>query len=227
MRKAAKADITATTESGKYVDGEALNKAFGLPGVRVDTAPDASFVLHGDDIAITTAAHFSPEEFEILEHGKWVTLPKVVHRWATWVIFRHVPTDVIFIFVITHLQHLPLGANTVKKYDQERHDALALVFQYTKQLQQDALLRYPNCEVIHAIVTGDMNSKHSDPFDSSVGVSLAAKEAGFKDAGSDYIDRSFYSPGVEVADAKMIPTNGATDHVKAFAATFKMYNNKA
>lgn len=228
VRSVARASLVTTCESGTYADGERLDKWFGWGGKRNGTvATGESFVLHGDSVPITTAVHFDPKKYDVLDEGKWVTVPSTTHRWATWVLLRHTESRVVFIVAVTHCQYLPKGPNVVKKYDEERYSQIAATLKLTKGLQAKVLKSRPELDVVPALVAGDMNSQHSDRYDASAGVSKAAKDNGFVDAGSTIIDRIFHSPtGVTVNEHRTVSTLGGTDHKTAFAASFTLTNRK-
>lgn len=196
-----------TTESGTYAAAEKLNKWFGWGG--------KAFILHGGSMPITTAAHWNPKVWKL--RAEWghsdkspiITLPSSTHRWATAVLLEQVASGGLLLAGITHLQYLPKGPNTIRKYDREREAQLGGLLRWLNQTGDDL-------GVPARLAVGDFNGLHSDPYD---GPGKAMAKHGYVDAGDSagskaIIDR-FAVRGLKVLGHKVVPTNGATDHKTA------------
>jgi hypothetical protein len=200
VRAAARASVVVTTESGNYDDGARLNRAFGWGGRR-----GTSFILHGASVPITTAIHWNPATYELVDEGQFETTGST-HRYATWVLLEHKASNERFAVGATHLVPWPKGPNTIRKYDIQREQSFGAF-----------LAKLKNVAGIHpALGAGDLNGKRTDPYD---GPGKAMAKQGFIEAktGRAVIDR-ICGRGVTFTEHHVLPTRGATDHDTAVAA---------
>lgn len=226
VRNDARASLVWATESNNYDAGEALNKAFGWGGQRAGKAgvTRPSFVLHGGSLGITTALHWDPDRWRLLDDGLFVTLPGSTHRWGTWVTLEHLASHQPVAHGITHLQYLPKGPNTVKRYEVEKHDQLSSMLRQLDVVADAAAKRYG--KPVPRLCAGDFNSDRNDMYDASVGVGKAIAQHGYADAAvaahahiggnQPQIDRVAVK-GVGVDEHLILPTRGGTDHPTAVA----------
>ncbi len=108
VRRAAKASLVVTTESGPESDAELLSREFGWR---------SAFARRGGYAPIATAVHWDPEKYKFVRAWQFVTLPGSTHRWGELVKLLHRSSGENFYVGATHLQYLPKGPNTVRKYD--------------------------------------------------------------------------------------------------------------
>lgn len=226
VRADARASLVWTTEAGPYADGERLNREFGWGGHRAgdpDTpAGRASFVLHGDSVPICTALHWDPDKYRVLDEGMFVTLPGSTHRWGTWVLLEHLLSRGLEAHGITHLQYLPKGPNTVKRYEVEKFKQLDSMLRQLDIVADAAAKTYGR--PVPRACAGDFNSTRKDKFDASDGVGKAIKGRGYQDAAvvaathvngnAPQIDRVAVK-GWTVDEHGIYPTRGGTDHTTA------------
>lgn len=219
-------DLALVCESNTYADGRRLNKAFGWSGVMVGDGPKPSFVLHGPDVRITTAAHWRPG-IELLAEGQFDTLPGSTHNGATYALNRC--DGVLWLDLVTHLQYLPKGANTTRtKYDTERQQQLSTALSRAQVLAAEFAREYGVARV-PVIVGEDFNGARTDAYD---GPGAAMKTYGYRDVeqvASDrvpaaIIDRLGVSAGITVNRYRAISTNGATDHPHAVLVDLTITN---
>lgn len=200
VRNAARASLVVTTESGNYDDGARLNREFGWGGKRGE-----SFILHGGSVPITTAVHWDPDKYRLIDEGQFETTGST-HRYATWVKLEHEASGEKFVVGATHLVPWPIGPNMIRKYDYQRESAFG---SFLKQLVGIA-------GGLPILAVGDLNGKRSDPYD---GPGKAMAKYGFTEAkaGKAIIDR-ICGKGVTFVEHTILPTRGATDHETAAAA---------
>ena len=206
-----------TTESGSartktgQGDAERLNKWFGWGG--------NAFVLHGGSVPITTAVHWNPRVWKLLD--EWgdsdddpiITLAGSTHRWATAALLEQIATGAPLLTGVTHCVPWPIGKNNILKWDKQREAELGGLLRWLDETGN-------RLGVDARLAVGDFNGPRTDSYD---GPGKAMARYGWRDAavmagGNDraIIDR-FAVKGLTIVQHKVLPTRGATDHDYAAA----------
>jgi hypothetical protein len=134
------------------------------------------YTRFGGSEPIATAVYWDDDKYLLLADEQLET--EGTHRWGTGCVFRHRESRVVFVDVTSHLQYLPKGKNTIRKYDQERERQWRAILQQGKGEAvkwRDEL----NLDLVPVIGSADMNGDANDAYD---GPGKAMASEGFNDS---------------------------------------------
>ena len=195
VRNDAKASIVVTTESGPESDAELLSREFGWR---------SAFARRGDSAPIATAVHWDPDKYKFVRAWELTTLRSSTHRWGTLVRLRHTASGQTFFIGSTHCVPWPIGANKVRRYNEQRRAELGAMLKQSREIAGDEPV----------VIAGDFNGKRTDSkYAGGDGPGKAMVDHGFTEAkpSKAVIDR-VCGRGVKFANTVILPTRGATDH---------------
>jgi hypothetical protein len=168
-----------TCESGNYADGAKINEALDWGGRRygaTGVSPnDASYVLHGGAVPVTTAVHQDPSKRRIKHEGQGTTYG-TRNRWYTWTVEEDRVTGIDTLHMVTHCEFEPKGPNKIKKWNEHREKQMDAVFDAADALVE----KYPSIKAV--FVVGDVNGARGDSqYPGGDGPGNAAKAHSFKE----------------------------------------------